>query len=136
MTGKKRMTLAERDAAALAAEPESVEAAPTAAPTEAPASPEARGPGKSPAPSEAETARVEHIGIQNWKPVSARVHPRVRASFNTLVNHKKVETGGGAREVMTEALNAFFLTIPPFDDYTRELHDRAEAEAAVAKRRR
>lgn len=138
-TNKKtpRMTLAERDAAALAAEPVA-ETEPAAAPAKAQASPGANRPPKSqsPAPAEQETAKVEHIGIQNWKPVSARVHPRVRASFNSHVNQRKQETGGGAREVMTEALNAYFLTIPAFDDYTRELHERAEAEAALAKRRR
>lgn len=134
MTSKpKRPSLADREAAVLQAVPAAVDNDAPAA--EAPARPAARQ-RKSPAPSEPETAKVEHIGIQNWKPVSARVHPRVRAAFNTLVNHKKAETGGGAREVMTEALNAYFLTIPPFDDYTRELHERADAEAAVAKRRR
>ncbi|MFI8528499.1 hypothetical protein ACIGB8_28855 [Promicromonospora sukumoe] len=86
--------------------------------------------------SPAEEVRVEYPGITNWKPVQARVHPELHATFNTLVTERKRETGGGAREVMTDVLNAYLLTIPPFDPYTQRLHDRAEAQAAATKRRR
>lgn len=133
MATKKRMTIAERDAAALAAEP--AEAQGAAPEVEQPAG----GRDVSPDPAAVEEARIEASGIYAWKTVAARVHPRIRASFTTLVSSRKREGRGGARDVLTEALEMYFLSIPPFDDYTRELHERAQAEAeaaAAAKRRR
>lgn len=137
MTGKKRMTLAERDKAALA-EREAAELQELTPAAKAEAEPEAPAPAaKQPArrkpskPAADDTPRIAPVGKSQWRQLSPRMHPDVVASFTAVVNTGEY---GDARTVLTRALDEFFLTIDPVDDYTERLHAREQQRRARARR--
>jgi hypothetical protein len=132
MTAKKKQMPDWAEAAGasqVGVDPEAVNASPAAASTR----PAARS--KAPAPSE-NIVRVEREMKSTWRQLTPRVHPDVWNAFQALAKARRDEYGEQPRDTLTKALNAFFLDNDPVDDYTRKLHERAEAEAAASKRRR
>lgn len=82
-------------------------------------------------PPKAKTSEPEpeptHATIQRsaltskWPQLSFRVHPGLKEAYVLTVNSGS-HTG---REIMTEAMEMWFLKHEPVNDYTRELHERA-----------
>lgn len=73
------------------------------------------------------TTRIEETYIQT----NVKLHPGVRTSYSQAV--KVLKDSGermSGRQFVHEALNAKFLTMAPFNEYTQRLHDEAETEHA------
>jgi hypothetical protein len=68
---------------------------------------------------------------ESWIQANVKMHPGVRTSYSAAV--KVLKQSGRAitgRRFVHEAMNAKFLTMAPFNEYTQRLHDEAETEYA------
>lgn len=73
-------------------------------------------------PSTDEHAVIRHQArTSTWPQLATRVDPRVKSAYAMYAQRGG---SGAGRRIVSDALNAWFLTQEPIDDYTRELHEQ------------
>lgn len=91
---------------------------------------------KTPVAAEAEKPAKEEkprIGavVSKWPQANARLNPAQHAAYIKAANSRE---HGAGRDIIARGLDLFFLSIPPFDDYTEALHEREPGLAQKLQR--
>jgi hypothetical protein len=81
-------------------------------------------------PAKEEKPRIRAV-VSKWPQANARLTPAQHAAYIAAAESREF---GAGRDIIARGLDLFFLSIEPFDDYTRALHEREPGLAQKLQR--